>query len=134
MESPTRFRASLLDSALDSLLIIKTISLVSTCRDNSWGAGREHPSQSYRLGSRHPYSADHILKDDDGIPYTIPSVPPGLSSCFSASVCRDKSWGAVHEDPIEPKPSQLDSPHSRSNRPFDSERAPWTRLLSVSFF
>ena len=76
----SRFQASLLDSALDSLLMIKMISSASTCRDNSWGEVREHPSQSYRLGSRHSCSADDSLKDDDGISYSIPSEPPGLNS------------------------------------------------------
>ena len=114
MESilPSRFRASILDSALDSLRMMKRISSVSTCRDNSWGAAPEDPNEPLGLGaSSQSHATDDVFKYDDGIIDSITSEPRELRSSAeyddgiadSMSRATDNSWGAVQEDSSEPE-------------------------------
>jgi hypothetical protein len=114
----SRYQASLLNSALDYLLMMKTISSISTCRGNSWGAVQEDPSEPKhsRLGSRLSRSADEY---NDGIADTIPIEPPELRSRLSSTVCKN-SWRAVQADPREPKPSRLGSRISRATDEYDN--------------
>jgi hypothetical protein len=110
----SRYQASLLNSALDSLLMMKTISSISTCRGNSWGAVQEDPSEPKhsRLGSRLSRSADEY---NDGIADTIPIEPPELRSRLSSTVGKvyQDSWGAVQEDSSDPEADPVKPSDSR---------------------